>query len=365
LVASEGSLPNSGWGYAPMLREFIAGYHEQIEAGPEPNLLSLDAPKYVKGAAEGFVRAFTEQQKNLALGGRSIDISAWDLDYVESLAIGVNRLAIVLNDHFDLPGRSDNGGISDEDIYEFNSLKKVLLQAHYDSQTYMAEQCVDIKDFCLRLVIECKYFDNGGNSNPFWDIKTTCGDIIDLVDRCVLLCGYSGDEYQFSNGVSLYFPWSSITYGLTDFRYRYLRFTRGPENRDVFEPRGVGKDWNRFLRNYLGWITMRPARKAADGTPSALDTISHENPPWSKDNPPYSKDNPPYSRDTPPWSRDNPPYSKDNPPYSRDNPPYSKGETGNYLYYFGRFKNFAMQWDIAGFSNESEISAKSAQQPVN
>jgi Clostripain family len=349
IVASEGSLPNSGWGYAPMLKEFIT-------CNPRS---SNGESSYAVESAKEFVEAFTNHQASLAIGGRSVDISAWNLVRVGDLVKSVNTLAVELNKHLDLTEKYENESITDADIRVYQELKKILLLSHIDTQTYMHEQCVDLKDFCLRLVLECKFMEGGQDAKIFDEIKSLCGNIIDQVDTCVLKCGYSGDEYQFSNGISLYFPWSHLTYFLTDFRYRYLRFNRGSGNRDPEKPQGDGKDWNAFLYNYLTRVTLRRARKEPDGKVSALDSISKSNPPWSKSNPPWSRSNPPWSKSNPPWSRSNPPWSKSNPPWSKSNPPWSRGEVGEYLFYFGRFKNFEMRWDINGFSDEKLPDASS------
>ena len=257
-----------------------------------------------------------------------------------------------------------NDELTDNDIAIYQELKKVILQSHYNSQTYMKEQCVDIKDFCKQLIIECKYMENSSNANVFNELRTICGNIIGAVDNCVLKCGFTGDEFQFSNGISLYFPWSHITFSLTKYRYRYLEFARGEGNyKDLDNPIGIGKNWYIFLYNYLTRTTIRLARKRIDENQNEqiyrLDDFSKDNPIWgkdipiwSKDNPFWSKDNPDASRDNPDASRDNPDASRDNPDASRDNPDASRGEMGNYLFYFSRFKNFQMRWDISGFADE-------------
>lgn len=76
----------------------------------------------------------------------------------------------------------------------------------------------------------------------------------------------------------------------------------------------------------------------------------------SSDNAIWSKDNPRASRDNPPASRDNPRASRDNPPASKDNPRANRGEIGNYLFYFSRYKNYALRWDVSGFADEFPFS---------
>ncbi len=331
LIASEGSLPNSGWSYAPLLTEFVAQHTRSKKTKYAAS--TTQAPEHVRVAASGIVRKFTEQQKSLLVGGRSVDISAWDLGKVPQLARSVNDLAVKLNTYLDLTKKSSAKKVTDRDITIYHELKKIILQSHFDSQTYMKEQSVDLKDFCYQLILECRLLWNGENGAIFEEISKLCGKIILAVDQCVIKCGFSGEEYQFSNGISLYFPWSYVTYFLTNSKYHNLLFVRGEKNYRPNISKGVGKDWNNFLYNYLTRVTLRRSRKDSSGTLSKFET---------------------FSKSSRPGSTSNPPWSKDNPPWSKDNPPWSKGEVGEYLFYFSRIKNFELRWDISGYSDETE-----------
>lgn len=370
VVASEGSLPNRGWGYAQMLTSFISSFDEKAEKENWMKDIGLvqwrQTEDYIKVAAEKFVEAFISHEKNLSLGGFSTDISAWDLDRVEDLVHAVNNLGAKFNEHLYLVNKIQNNQLTEQHISIFQELKKIILLSHFNAQTYMKEQCVDITDFCKQLIIECKFMERGEHSAVFREIKEICARIIEAVDACVLRCGFSGDEYQFSNGISLYFPWTYITFSLTNYRYRYMYFNCGENrhpNMDFENLQGFGKDWYYFLLNFLSRVTLRLARKQKDENGNEqiliLEDFSSDNPIWSKDNPIYSKDNPIWSRDNPRASRDNPPASRDNPRASRDNPRASRdnprasrGEVGEYIFHFSRFKNFQMCYDISGFSDE-------------
>ncbi len=335
LIASEGSLPNSGWGYSALLAETIALF---------PQLMT---PGYVVEYAKGFVEAFVEHYKKVAIGGRSVDIAAWDLDEIEPLAESINLLGIELKNRLDLTDKIQNESITDDEIAVFQELKKILLQSHYNAQTYMREQNIDIKDFCKQLIFESGFLLNGKFKEVFKEIIRLCEEVIKNVDICVKKCGYVGEEYQFSNGISLYFPWTLLGYSITNFNYRYLIFNKGEDNREPENPKGVGKDWNTFLQTYLSRVTLRGTRKTANGRVAFIEDFNENNPVWSKDSPPFSKDSPPFSKDSPP-------FSKDSPPFSKDSPPFSKGELANSAFYFAKFKNFQMSWKISGYSDETE-----------
>jgi hypothetical protein len=437
MVASEGSLPNSGWSYAPLLKRFLPRQKNKLQsqlagalAAPtslknslqsfklEAGILQifdqpakavkakrqksngvdaehvmdliLQDPGYVKETAKNFVVDLIERHNNLLIGGRSIDAAAWNLEKIEPVARNVNLLAKNFNKYLDLTekihtGIGRKGGLQDKDIEIFQELKKIILQSHYDCQTYMHEQCIDLMDFCQRLIIECKFMERGENAEIYSEFIRLAEQIILSVQECVLKSGFSGDEYQFSNGISLYFPWSNLTFSLTNFRYKNLIFCKGKSKKgaDIDKPEtytGLGKDWYLFLRNYIFRVAMRQLRKTTEIkkgqkviVKSVLDDFSKGNPIWSKSNPIWSKSNPIWSKSNPDASRSNPLWSKSNPDASRSNPDASRsnpdasrsnpdasrsnpdasrGEFGNYLFYFSRYKNFEYQWDTSGFSDE-------------
>ncbi len=359
MVASEGSLPNSGWSYAPLLGKIATEINKKIKKNVANKYFK--SGEYVKDVAKSFVSTYIEEHTKLVIGGRSVDISAWDLDKVKPLGKAVNRLGAELNKLLYLVDKVQNETLTNEDIWTFSELKKIILQSHYDSQTYMHEQCVDIEDFCKRLLIELKLIEGDKKSAVFKDLKKLCKKIISLVDKCVIKSGFSGDEYQFSNGISLYFPWSYLTFDLTDQKYRNLLYNRGKKTRKDGELNGIGKDWYRFLSNYLTRVTMRLARKRnyeSGEAVSSLELLNKDNPIWSKTNPIWTKENAFWEKSNPIASRSNPTASRSNPTASRSNPTASRGEMGDYLFYFSRFKNYELRWDISGFADEFEFDEK-------
>lgn len=312
LVASEGSLPNSGWAYAPMLSSFAA----RIMQDPEGMQTAG-----IHAAAEALVRSFTDHYRGLAIGGGSIDISACDLDRIEPVVSTLNSL-----------GASLNNLLADPAETFFRDLKRMLLQSHYDSQTYMSDQCVDIKDLCERLMDECGHTRSSAELDH---LREKCSDVIGSVDACVLKCGFSADAYQFSNGLSAYFPWSRVALDLTDDRYRELRFVSGSEI-GAERPMGPGKDWYSFLTRYVADITVRTGRRPLDkSVPPAATCGSIVHIPRVLNESAFLSADGPIGR-------------------SKDAPPFYKGHGPDSLYmaHFRRFKNFELDWRIAGFADD-------------
>jgi hypothetical protein len=254
-----------------------------------------------------------------------------------------------------------NGKITKKDVLVFEQLKYAILQSHIDCQTYMSEQCIDLKDFCHRLALECKSLEEqmklvGYDASSFTTVKNLCGDVIRAIGRCVLKSGYCGDGFQFSNGISMYFPWTALSFADTQFRYQYLRFTRGSKE----GVNGIGSSWNDFLFYYLFIATLRKKRGSGDTDFKTQfnelieSDLSAEN--WT----PQTKDNwILQTRDN--WrlgTRDNWILNtRDNWLLNtRDNWRLNtRGEAVAYMETFGRFKNYQLDWELCGFSNADQF----------
>lgn len=366
MVASEGSLPNSGWGYAPLLTDFIEKFDpkegfEKAGLDIPAGIDFMESPGYIRAAASSFVTNFINHYNELLIGGRSVDIAGWDLDNVGKVVTRVNEFAGLLNSHLDLTDRIEKKQLTDGDIRRHHELKKIILQTQYDAQSYMKNQCVDLIDFCGRFMRECEFVYGGQDHDAFVELHDAAQRIIDDAGKCIMLSGFSGDEYQYSNGMSIYFPWSLLTFTLTNYRYQYLYFVRGEDGsarRPV--PEGPGANWYIFLRNYLSRVTLRLVRSdgyVATATGTTPNGNSEGIPTWSKDNPRWTKDNPR-------WTKDNPRLNRDNPRLTKDNPRLNRGEVGEYLFYFERFKNVQMAWDINGITKHGKNEENEPDQSI-
>jgi len=119
----------------------------------------------------------------------------------------------------------------------------------------MFEQNVDLKDFCQRLLKATGNFKDDvkvvleeEKDECFFveKLKERCQDVSDAVDVCVLESGFSGGAYQFSNGISIFFPWTYLTYLFSEKSYKVLKFANDG-----------GKYWNAFLLHFLRDVTLR------------------------------------------------------------------------------------------------------------
>jgi hypothetical protein len=137
--------------------------------------------------------------------------------------------------------------------------KNNILLAHWESQSYWGENYTDLYDLCDRLEHYCQE-DTAEQSA----IRTACGKVKTQLEthqpqepdfnvgpcfeKLVAFSDYYGPAYQFSHGLSIYFPWTPPTSKVLD-NYKNYAFTttNGPES------------WLSFLMTYFE-ETRRPLR---------------------------------------------------------------------------------------------------------
>ena len=226
MVASEGSVPNAGWSYAEILGTFA------------------DSDIDVKHTAGKFVQGYIEKQSKYAIGGVSVDMAAWDLSKLNTLNSKFGQLATNLLKCFE-----------EESSSIYKQMRRVLVQVHFNTQTYMLDQCIDLGDFCSQLIEELASMKDETNMNLDIDLQNvleSSKSVLQEINNCVILNGYSGGTYQFSTGISLFFPWSLPSYEAAAFDY---------ENLDFVQNTKAGQVWNAFLQKYLGKISRRTSKQ--------------------------------------------------------------------------------------------------------
>ncbi len=263
IIASEGTIPNAGWTYGPILQELVK--------------TEIHNDKDIFEVSQNIVRRFIETQEKFAVGGVSVDMAAWDLSKVGPIVKSVNKLGEILLK-----------GLKSEAIS--HQLELILLKTHFKCQSFMFEQNVDLKDFCEILQAEAKFFDqsilieldgfkDGENLTvPFAkELAGRCDTVINRVKACILLSGFSGGKFQYANGISLFFPWTYLIFLLSVETYDNLRF--------VFWEEGIY--WRNFLFHFLAKVSLRGNteiknrsvfRNIEQNPSENLDTKTTENP---------------------------------------------------------------------------------------
>lgn len=237
-IGSEGSIPNFTWDY----KEIGASLINETSA-------SLTKERII----EVIGNSIKKFNRDYAFGGRSIDFSTIELDkqIFPKFSEDINHLYFILLIAFlrlgDLDKKTQILSLSPK----LNNLFRIFLQTHWNCQTYLHDQFVDIFDFCERLDNECKaelsqfqidikelklFKDVEKNLNqilklieyPFWLIliRFCCLTIKKSKTSLIKKGIFTGPDYQFSNGVSMFFPWSFLSMAMTLKKYIKLNLIK-------------------------------------------------------------------------------------------------------------------------------------------
>jgi hypothetical protein len=302
-----------------------------------------------------FVANFINIQNEFTIGGVSVDMSAWELAKVPPIVSALGDLTALLLDCF-----------ADPESKIYKQMKRILLHVHWNCQSYMYEQNIDLMDFCRLFYEEVDSLEiefDGSLGDITTKLKESCLDIIKKIDDCIILSGFCGGNYQYSNGISLFFPWTLVSYLVSVESYTDLFF---------FERTEAGKKWNEFLLKYLIGVTLRQDRSTEDNNANrnddlkflqpAIENNEHKIPPNIADRiPPNIADRIPQSlRDRiPPNIADRiPPNIADRiPPNIADRIPPNIADrifSGMILFMtqFTEIKNIDKPWFISGFTKD-------------
>lgn len=213
---------------------------------------------YVKRLVTKIFYSVLSNSADFQLAGYSFDLCLCDLSKVGRLGGSVGTLAAALRE-----GMAGGGGLSDDAV---PLARELVLLAHWDAQSFWQESYTDLYDFCYRLRRRCGHIFRGLNipavapaegEDPFAVLRrivTACeGVILDLGrgadgaddDVVVVRAEFAGAEYQYSHGLSVYFPWARPADGFFDTKYREYAFVRETA-------------WDTFLDEYFRKTQREP-----------------------------------------------------------------------------------------------------------
>jgi hypothetical protein len=206
LVGSESYVPAAGWPFLEIVERLLKEAKSRSGSVAER-------------AAKGIVEEYVNYYSDYWLGGLSVDQSALDLEKVEGVKSRLDALSGALI-----------AELEDDDTKA--KLCDALILAHWEAQSYNGEVFVDLVDFCDCLAN--RY--TAGKRRGQKSIAGYCESLAAFIkNEFVLKSCYSGPAYQYSHGVSIYFPWAKISQA-----YREIGFAQG-EN---------GAGWADFLEIY-------------------------------------------------------------------------------------------------------------------
>lgn len=225
LVASESYSPVSGWPYEPILnalKEGVAAVDEQKEAAKD------EEQRFEYQFARDIVERYVNFYADYALGGLSVDQAALNVGAVGELKGRIDAFAEAMRRALRAESEANSTRLKDD-----------LVLAHWEAQSYNGELYVDVFDFCDCLLKRQKA----------GDIFETGSTLMNFISNTfVLKSCYSGPTYQYSYGVSIYFPWSRI-----EDDYSELDFIDD----------SMDSGWGGFLTDYTK-LTRRYPRPSPD-----------------------------------------------------------------------------------------------------
>lgn len=268
MIASEGLSFVQGWPYRQLLNRITSLLDEarNDDATPSRRYVGFD----VQDMVERLYFLSYYNGYDFMLSGYSQDLTLLNLDAdFDGLTKAVKKLVLELKKGL----RATN-----------EQAKRLIQLAHLESQSYFSENYTDLYDFCFCLAESCK-------TGPFRTLREACEDVMTVLEpnnsrereerfsKVVVHSKHFGSHYQYSHGLSIYFPWSEPL---------------GDQNNDPLEKykdyeftTDLGKqNWRSFLTLYLD-KTKREARKDIvtngavkrmfAGMPGALDAeVEHK-----------------------------------------------------------------------------------------
>jgi pentapeptide MXKDX repeat protein len=221
VVGCESFSPASGWPYRQIIKRLRKDFVDE-EASRRDS--------FVPEAAKGIVEEYVNYYSPYWLSGMSVAQSALDVRNVEELRLRLNDLGDAMEDELRREHCDRTSG---------QSFKDKLVLAHWETQSFNGERFVDIYDFCCCLE----------ERNPPEAVERRCREMRRFItEEFVLKSCYSGAAYQYSYGVSIYFPWAQVL-----AKYQNLDFVT----------KSHGRGWLSFLKTYTQ-LTRREPRGLAD-----------------------------------------------------------------------------------------------------
>lgn len=224
MVGSEGYSPIAGWPCKEVLTRMRYELNKLSQVN-EPNLQARKDRERM-AIANGVVEEYVNYYLDYSIGGLSVEQSALDLTKTVALTGTIDNLADVLCAEF-----------PQNDVKGNKAFNHALVLSHWQAQSYNGEQFVDLYDFCALLR---EHYTKA-------EVVAACEAVLTATRSFVIRSCYSGPTYQYSRGVSIYFPWSEI-----DPDYRTVSF--------AFE----GSKWLKFLENYIVATRRDPREPGAN-----------------------------------------------------------------------------------------------------
>ena len=259
VVGCESYSPASGWPYREILERLRKDF-------AEPKAKRKSSPV---AAAKAIVEEYTNYYASYWMGGLSVTQSALDIGKVEKFRKVVDKLAGELERGFVKEYEKNQRGRKSRT--SLSPFQDALVLAHWEAQSYNGESFVDLYDFC-----DCLERRLPSNS-----VGRRCQEVKKfLKSEFVLKSCYSGAVYQYSYGVSMYFPWAEAasSYWNLDFikdsaENGWARFLKTYAVMTRRQPRGADKQ-HRLSETRVGLRELRTGGNQMTANRMAVDRMA-------------------------------------------------------------------------------------------
>jgi Clostripain family len=249
MIASEGPAYVQGWPYRKLLGKAfeLLNYKAQNGHGHGNGNGEQQTEFYVRVMVEELYKLCSSNGLDFMLSGYSQDLALINLeeDKFPPLTKAIKRLVFQLKSAL----KKDSG-------------KQLIQLAHLESQSYYNESYTDLYDFCFCLTENCK-------SGEFPKLIAACEKVMEVLDpsdrdgserfnNIVVHSRHFGSQYQYSHGLSVYFPWSKPmgdAKGSVLGRYNGYKFTTDFKKDDKKD-----NSWLSFLKFYLEETERKPRK---------------------------------------------------------------------------------------------------------
>src|SRR5215208_2792820 len=201
------------------------------------------------------------------LAGYSFQLTLFDLTKISTIKEPIQKLSTALIEGLKVPLKD---GSKDSLIQNF------ILLAHWKSQSFFNEMFTDLYDFCFCLTKNITEFkEHSGVTLPqeleksLEAINNACDDVMDLLvkenpvrpdapyaGRLIVAADSLGPAFQYSRGLSVYFPWSrpSEDSRIMSEYAKYKVYTDFPKD----------ESWPAFLLKYFRATMRKVSRDECD-----------------------------------------------------------------------------------------------------
>jgi hypothetical protein len=255
MIASEGPAFVQGWPYRKLLGKAFELLNYKAQNGNGHGNGNGNEKQvsefYVQVMAEELYKLCSSNGLDFMLSGYSQDLALINLEEEKfpPLTKAIKQLVFQL-----------------KSALEKDSGKQLIQVAHLESQSYYNESYTDLYDFCFCLTENCK-------SGNFPKLVAACEKVMEVLDprdrdgskrfnNIVVHSRHFGSQYQYSHGLSVYFPWSkpmADAKGSVLGRYNKYKFTTDFKKDDQKD-----NSWLSFLKSYLAETEREPRKSNAD-----------------------------------------------------------------------------------------------------